>query len=59
MIKSVLIIVPHQDDDLNVAGCLLDQLGNARIPIDVCFVTNGDYFHAETTRAKEVSKVAL
>ena len=58
MIKSVLIIVPHQDDDLNVAGCLLDQLGNARIPIDVCFVTNGDYFHAETTRAKEVSKVA-
>ncbi len=58
MINSVLVLVPHQDDDLNVAGSLLDQMKEAGIHIFVCFVTNGDYDRKENIRANEVKKVA-
>ena len=58
MINSVLILSPHQDDDLNIAGCLLDQLNAANISISVCFVTNGDYRGVQEQRAKEVHKVS-
>lgn len=29
MIKSVLIVVPHPDDEINVAGTVIDQLKRA------------------------------
>lgn len=58
MIKKALIIVPHQDDELNVAAPLLSQLVDANIEITVCFVTNGDYDGNQEVRLKEAKKVS-
>lgn len=58
MIHSALVLVPHQDDDLNVAGCLIDQMIAADVSVYVCFATNGDYDGMEQIRAKEVQAVA-
>ncbi|MBR4600264.1 MAG: PIG-L family deacetylase [Treponema sp.] len=58
MIKSALILAPHQDDELNIAGLLLDQMKAAGMNITVCFATNGDYNGNETTRLSEAKSVA-
>ena len=56
MLTSVLILAPHQDDELNIAGLLLDQMKAAEMDITVCFATNGDYNGNEEIRLCE-SKV--
>ena len=50
MIKSVLIVVPHPDDEINVAGTVIDQLkkGNAEIYVLMC--TYGDYYPKVTQK---------
>ena len=58
MIKSALILAPHQDDELNIAGLLLDQMKTAGVSITVCFATNGDYNGNEETRLNEAKTVA-
>ena len=58
MIKSALILAPHQDDELNIAGLLLDQMKAAGMNITVCFATNGDYNGNEETRLYEAKSVA-
>ncbi len=58
MIKSALILVPHQDDELNIAGLLLDQMKTAGMNITVCFATNGDYNGNEETRLREAKDVS-
>lgn len=58
MIKSALILVPHQDDELNIAGLLLDQMKTAEMNITVCFATNGDYSGNEETRLREAKAVS-
>ena len=40
--EKLLIIVPHQDDEIIIAGPIMDQLLN-RYDIRVLFTTNGDY----------------
>lgn len=57
-IKSAFILVPHQDDELNVAGCLIPQMVASDIDVSVCFVTNGDYEKKQEIRAKEAGCVA-
>ena len=47
---KVLLIVPHQDDEINIAGDLLDR--NIISPF-VVFTTNGDYKYQGATRIKE------
>lgn len=44
MIKSVLVIVPHQDDELNIAGGLFETLIDNNIDINVLYVTRGDFY---------------
>ena len=58
MIHSALILAPHQDDELNIAGLLLDQMAAARMEITVCFMTNGDYSGNEAVRLREAKSVA-
>lgn len=41
--KKVLIVVPHQDDEINIAGTLIPQLLQAGHDVNVIFVTNGDF----------------
>ena len=58
MIKKTLIIVPHQDDELNVAASLLSYFITESITITVCFVTNGDYDGEQEIRLEEAKRVA-
>lgn len=40
--KRILIIVPHQDDEINVAGTLLAQFSKMNVEVYVVYATNGD-----------------
>ena len=40
--QNVLIVVPHQDDDVNLMGGLIEQYARANSNISVVFTTNGD-----------------
>lgn len=53
--KRALIIVPHEDDEINLAGSLMYDLLQKDVEVFCAFTTNGDYsFHAET-RMKEAA----
>ena len=41
--KSVLLIVPHQDDDINLMGGMLEEYVRYKSDIRICFYTNGDF----------------
>lgn len=43
MIQKALIIVPHEDDEINLVGTIIDQLVSSNVLIKVVFVTNGDF----------------
>lgn len=51
--KKVMLIVPHEDDDLNVAGGVLDEYVKYNSEVYVVFVTNGDYHGISTVRLDE------
>ena len=55
--KNVMIIVPHQDDDINLAGGLIEQYTGAGSEVTVVFSTNGDRHGEAEIRAAEVVKV--
>lgn len=55
--KRVMIIVPHEDDEINIAGSLLAQFKNGVI-CDVVYLTNGDLFISGKRRQRE-AKTAL
>ena len=40
---KVLILVPHPDDEIIVAGGLFNQFENINANVSVCITTNGDY----------------
>ncbi len=58
MIKSCLILVPHPDDEINLAGGILQTLVDNNISTTVVICTNGDYIpeHAQK-RYKEAKNV--
>lgn len=56
--KKVMIIVPHQDDELNIAGGLLCSDYLEKENTFIVYTTNGDYFRNKDTRKKEAYKVA-
>lgn len=58
MIRTALIFAPHQDDELNIAGSLMEQMILAGIKISVCFLTNGDWKGEQEKRLKEAKNVA-
>lgn len=53
--KRVMIIVPHEDDEINVAGSLLAQFKN-RVVIDVVYLTNGELFISGKRRQREAKR---
>lgn len=55
--KKVVIFVPHEDDEINIAGSLIYQLRTIA-QCRIVFFTNGDYFVSSSRRIKE-SKKAL
>ncbi len=48
--KKYLIIVPHPDDEINIAGQLICQLTQTNNEVHVLFTTNGDYYIYEGER---------
>lgn len=40
---KVLVLVPHEDDEINVAGNTIANLIHCKADVKVCFSTNGDY----------------
>lgn len=55
--KNVLIIVPHQDDEINIAGGLIEQYVDSGSEVSVVFTTIGDYVTDPNIRAAEVVDV--
>lgn len=55
--RNCLIIVPHPDDEINIAGGLFDHLLKKNYNIFVAFLTYGDYYRAlAPKRAREALK---
>ena len=55
--KNVMILIPHQDDEINLAGGLIEQYTAAGSEVTVVFTTNGDQFGKSELRAKETLSV--
>lgn len=55
--KTVMFIVPHQDDDTNFAGSTISNYAKAGSKVIVVFGTNGDCYGLGKTRIKEAIKV--
>ena len=53
---SVLILAPHQDDEVHVAGGLLSSFTDAGADVYVVYTTNGDYKFLASTRYREAIK---
>lgn len=51
--KKVLLFVPHQDDEINIAYGLLYKIRNIAESIKVVYSTNGNYVVNEKYRLKE------
>lgn len=51
--KKILIIAPHQDDELFLCGTIIGALRTVSSKIYVVFVTNGDYGNSFFQRKKE------
>ena len=63
MKKKAIVLVPHQDDEINIAGSLFHLLLLHGIETTVVFSTNGDYHaslaeirYQEALRVKEILK---
>lgn len=50
----VLILAPHPDDEINVAGNMILNLAAAKAEIFVAYSTNGDFEHSADVRAQEI-----
>ena len=51
--KNVLLLVPHQDDDMNVFCGVMDEYLRYGSELTVAFMTNGDYFGLGEVRIRE------
>ena len=56
--KRVMVLVPHQDDELNLAGSLLEQYTGAGSEVFLVYATNGDYSGLAQLRSHEALAVA-
>ncbi len=55
--KKILTIIPHEDDELNLIGGLLNSNYIDKDKLYIAYVTNGDYYCKTATRVKEVTRV--
>lgn len=51
--KNVMVIVPHQDDDINLVGGLIEQYLDGGSEMTVVFTTNSDRFSDFEVRSAE------
>ena len=56
--SSVLIFVPHEDDEILTAGPLINVLLKLGATINIVFATNGDFKYPAKTRISEAIKSA-
>lgn len=55
--KNVLIFLPHQDDDVNLTGGIIEQYVKNGSTVSIVYSTNGDYPLPASTRFNEATKV--
>lgn len=55
--RKVMLIVPHQDDDINVLGGVMEEYVRYGSELYPVFVTNGDYEDLAEVRFREVLDV--
>lgn len=51
--KKVMVVVPHQDDEINLAGGVMEEYIRYGSEVYVVYVTNGDYRVPAKQRLKE------
>ena len=54
--KKVLVIVPHMDDEINVAGSMIHNLSTMECEISVLYTTNGNGGNQGETRIQEAKE---
>ena len=54
--RKVMVIVPHEDDELNLCGGILDEYIEYGSDVYIVFVTNGDYKKQSYKRINESIK---
>ena len=55
--RNVMLIVPHEDDDLNLLGGVLEEYTAGNSEVRVVFTTNGDFADRGRTRIDEAVAV--
>lgn len=55
--RRVMVIVPHQDDELNILGGVLEEYVRYGSEVYAVFVTNGDYYGVVNDRYREALAV--
>lgn len=55
--RRVMLIVPHQDDDINILGGVMEEYARYGSEVYAVFVTNGDYSNLAETRYREALDV--
>ncbi len=55
--QRVMVIVPHQDDEINIAGGIMEQYAAYKSDIYPVFITNGDGMTPAQTRYSEALAV--
>lgn len=55
--KNVMIIVPHQDDELNICGGMISSNYFDNSKVKIVFSTNGDYLCNYKARVRETNKL--
>ena len=56
--KSAMFFVPHEDDEINVFGGVIEQYVKNGSEVRIVFLTNGDCYGIGSTRIKEALDVA-
>lgn len=56
--KKVMLFAPHEDDEINLYGGIIEQYVKNGSKVKVVFSTNGDVYGIGKTRIKEALKVA-
>ena len=55
---TVMVIVPHEDDEINVAGATIYGAIKEGLKVILVYVTNGDFQYKADIRYKEVQRMA-
>ena len=55
---TVMVIVPHEDDEINVAGATIYGAIKEGLHVFLVYVTNGDFQYKADIRYKEVKRMA-